>query len=379
MDVQSDAGSRLVRVVFRADASHQIGSGHVMRCLTLADTLTQAGVECDFICRNHKGHLAEYIRAKGYICHLLHEDSEKADMSLPSAQRVRLQHADWLNVVWQVDARQTANILVDFEPDWLVVDHYALDDGWEQALQPYYRKLLVIDDLADRFHRNADVLLDQTLGRKESDYRSLVNPESKLLLGAEYALLRPEFAEWRDYSLNRRETPTLKNILVNLGGVDKDNVTGAVLDSLVGCQLPTDCEIVVVMGATAPHLESVQKQATQTGLNIRVLSGVSNMAELMANADFAIGAAGATTWERCCLGLPSIQIVLASNQQVIAKAMESVSAAIVVSTSQLVQTVSVIFSPEFQQSIKRMSKVSASIADGSGAKVTSELMRKLCA
>lgn len=356
-----------MKVVFRADASHQIGSGHVMRCLTLADALTQAGGDCHFICRNHKGHLAEFIRAKGYPCHLLHEDSEHSDMIPPLTPPRVVQHANWLKVTWQLDAVQTADVLDKVKPDWIVVDHYALDHGWELALQPYYRKLMVIDDLADRPHHHADVLLDQTLGRQEDEYRRLVSPGTRLLVGADYALLRPEFAKWRDYSLKRREKPQLKTILVNLGGVDNDNVTGDVLDTLTACKLPADCSIVVVMGASAPHLQAVREKAALIDLNIRILSGVSNMAELMAHADFAIGAAGSTSWERCCLGLPAVMVVLAQNQQLIANQLSQIAACEVMSAGALKAELPHILHDLSETKLKSMSTQARAVCTGDGA------------
>lgn len=356
-----------MKVVFRADASDQIGSGHVMRCLTLADALTKAGCDCQFISRNHKGNMADFIQAKGYLCHLLEPDSEQNEIAVTSSQSSVLQHADWLGVTWNLDAGQTAALLATIKPEWLVVDHYALDHNWEQALQPYYHQLMVIDDLADRQHLNADILLDQTLGRKDSDYRSLVNTATKLLLGSEYALLRPEFAIWRDSSLKRRETPELKNILINLGGVDNDNVTGDILNALTASKLPVDCEITVVMGSKAPHLASVQQQVQASDLNIRVVSGVSNMAELMTNADFAIGAAGSTSWERCCLGLPAVMVVLAQNQQMTANQLSKIGACEIVSVGVLEHELPQVMQNLSGAILKSMSIKAQAVCTGDGA------------
>lgn len=364
-----------MNVVFRADASHQIGSGHVMRCLTLAGALTETGAICQFICRYHPGNLADYIRAKGYRCHVLTSDSEQADIAVTSREPAPLLHADWLGAPWAIDATQTGTVLDTIRPDWLVVDHYALDHDWEHTLQPYYQRLMVMDDLADRPHLNADILLDQTLGRQDSDYRALVNPTTNLLLGAQYALLRPEFAAWREASLKRRDTPELKSILVNLGGVDKDNVTADVLQALVASELPADCEVTVVMGASAPHLTSVQQQAQASGLNIRVLSGVSNMAELMAHADFAIGAAGSTAWERCCLGLPSVMVVLAQNQQMIANELSRIGACDVIPAHAILTELPGLLHALSTSRLKTMSEQIRAVCSGEGAALVTQTMR----
>lgn len=299
-----------MNITFRTDASLHIGTGHVMRCLTLADALAARGVQSQFICRQHEGHLIDFIRSKGYIAHALALEEPQIEQELP--------HSHWLGASQAQDAAACIPILAAQPPDWLVVDHYALDTRWECALAPYYRKLMVIDDLADRHHA-CDLLLDQTFGRSADDYRPLVPSHCQLLCGSAYALLRPEFAALRPYSLQRRVQPALRQLLVTMGGVDKDNATGQVLQALRNCPLPADCHITVVMGATAPWLNSVREQAQTLPWPTTVLVGVNNMAQFMADSDLAIGAAGATSWERCCLGLPTIMLVLAENQKKIAE------------------------------------------------------------
>jgi UDP-2,4-diacetamido-2,4,6-trideoxy-beta-L-altropyranose hydrolase len=165
-------------------------------------------------------------------------------------------------------------------------------------------------------------LLDQNYGSTKSKYQGLVPQACNVLAGADYALLRSEFVQWREYSLKRRaRQQEIKTILVTLGGVDPDNYTGKVLQELAKTELDASTEVVVVMGATAPHLASIQQQAEKIPLKTTVKTNVTNMAEIMANADLAIGAAGATSWERCCLGLPTIQLVIAENQRQIALAL----------------------------------------------------------
>ena len=173
---------------------------------------------------------------------------------------------------------------------------------------------MVIDDLADRKYQ-CDILLDQTFGRQQLDYKALVPKTCELLLGSQYALLRPEFAKWRQYSIERRKHPVFKQLLVNMGGVDADNVTEQVVKELETCNLPRDINIIVVMGRFAPHLEIIKAKVDNLPYKTEVKVDIGNMAKIMANADIAIGAAGTTTWERCCLGLPTLQIVIAKNQE----------------------------------------------------------------
>ena len=322
-----------MKIAFRTDASLQMGSGHVMRCLTLADALKAQGADCHFISREHPGHLLEVIRQRGYKANCLVAQVQQAQAAIknivneaPGPQQEPA-HTAWLGSTWQADAQETAAILATLQPDWLVVDHYALDQRWEEALAPYYRKLLVIDDLADRPHR-CDLLLDQNLGRQPQDYAGLVPAHCQLLIGPHFALLRPEFAALRPYSLQRRQAqPALRQLLITMGGVDQPNATGQGLQALKTCALPADCRITVVMGPTAPWLQNVRELAAQMPWPTEVVVNVNDMAQRMAGSDLAIGAAGSTSWERCCLGLPTLMVVLADNQRGIASALDKTGAA----------------------------------------------------
>jgi UDP-2,4-diacetamido-2,4,6-trideoxy-beta-L-altropyranose hydrolase/UDP-4-amino-4,6-dideoxy-N-acetyl-beta-L-altrosamine N-acetyltransferase len=300
-----------MRVIFRVDASLKMGTGHVMRCLTLAQALKENGANVEFICRKHGGSLIDKIRSSGFVVHELKVFKE-------TEVDTKLAHSHWLGATQQQDADDCINILKAEKLDWLIVDHYALDEQWQKRIKPYCEKLMVIDDLADRKHQ-CDILLDQTFGRQQEDYSALTPEGSELLLGSKYALLRPEFSKWRAYSLDRRSKPEFKQLLINMGGVDVDDFTGQVLDELKTCTLPSDVNVTIVMGGTAPHLESVKSKAIMLPYKTEVKVDEGNMAEIMANSDIAIGAAGSTTWERCCLGLPTIQIVIAKNQQFLAE------------------------------------------------------------
>ncbi|SFP76410.1 UDP-2,4-diacetamido-2,4,6-trideoxy-beta-L-altropyranose hydrolase [Geopseudomonas sagittaria] len=362
---------RRMKIAFRADASLQIGTGHVMRCLTLADALKAKGAECWFICREHPGNLIDFIRSKGYTTHALPlrvPAEANASAKVTAASAPEPAHAHWLGASPQQDVVECARILDDLQPDWLIVDHYALDAHWEAALKPYYRKLMVIDDLADRPHQ-CDLLLDQTFGRDAEDYRSQVPVGCTLLCGSQYALLRPEFSAMRPYSLQRRQDPSLKHLLITMGGVDKDNATGQVLQALRSSELPANCRITVVMGAAAPWLAEVRQLAEQMPWSTTVRVGVSDMARLMADSDLAIGAAGATSWERCCLGLPAVMVVLAENQRQVAQGLEQAGAVKVIQSPQLIlECLPVLLAPLISSSVQRaaMSQTAALIADGSG-------------
>ncbi|NOU22554.1 MAG: UDP-2,4-diacetamido-2,4,6-trideoxy-beta-L-altropyranose hydrolase [Methyloglobulus sp.] len=356
------------KVAIRVDASLHIGTGHVMRCLTLGNALRVKGAEVVFITRQHPRNLIGFIQQKGFVLHqlpLLPDGEKTTETGLPQ----KLMHSQWLGVSQHQDALECIPLLQEIQPDWLVIDQYAIDCRWQGLLKPYYKKLMVIDDLADRQHE-CDVLLDQNLGRKVSDYRELVPANARLLLGTDFALLRPEFTRWRDFSLKRRATkPELKHLLITMGGIDTNNVTGRVLTVLKDCALPSDLKITVVMGGAAPWLEQVKQQAAQMPNATEVKVNVANMAEIMADSDLAIGAAGSTSWERCCLGLPTLMVVLADNQLIIANALERTNAAYLIGDqAAIVNQLPVLMNQAMLSSVQlaAMSHAASAIVDGAG-------------
>ena len=364
-----------MKVVFRADASLEMGTGHIMRCLTLATALRERGAECCFVCREHPGNFIANIVARGFeVCSLPWEEPIRQTKHAPSF--VQPTHVAWLGTDWRTDADLTQTALDDLVIDWLVVDHYALDVNWERALRSMCRRIMVIDDLADRPH-DCDLLLDQNLGRNAEDYRDLISEKSALLIGPLFALLRPEFAAIRNYSLSRRAIPALKHLLITLGGVDRDNVTGEILATLMDCSLPSDCKITVVMGPHAPWLESVRQLADTLPWRTDVLDNVSDMARLMADSDLAIGAAGVTAWERCCLCLPSVVIAIAENQRSGATALQQSGAARVIKSREAIASVlpELITHMVDSETVLKMQYACYQTADGRGvARVVDELV-----
>ncbi len=358
-----------MEIVFRVDASFDIGTGHVMRCLTLAETLRVRGANITFVSRRHPGNLLQLISQRGYTAKAL---APVEDVFTPPADP---SHSKWLGTDWSSDAEQTQQALKDQVIDWLVVDHYALDRRWEQVMRPFTRRLMAIDDLADRLH-DCDLLLDQNLCRQAKDYDELINHYTKTLIGPAYVLLRPEFEQWRKHSLHRRANPMLKNLLITMGGVDQTNATGQVLDALTLCELPSDLRITVVMGQSAPWLDQVKTQAATMPRPTHVLEGVNNMAQLMAESDLCIGAAGGSAWERCALGLPTLVLILSANQHSGAMALQSHQAARVAHDAhQLIKKMSDLFNKNTQSAaLHKMSQAGAKLAVGSGASQVVELL-----
>jgi UDP-2,4-diacetamido-2,4,6-trideoxy-beta-L-altropyranose hydrolase len=363
-----------VKIAFRTDASLNIGIGHVMRCLTLAHALKASGAQCHFICREHPGNLIEQIRQRGFsVVGLPKSTDDWASGSPPNADRT--DYGTWLGADWATDAAQTRVGVGDTVVDWLIIDHYALDARWEQALRPTCRKLMVIDDLADRPH-GCDLLLDQNMGRDVSAYSRLVPEGCTVLAGPHYALLRPEFAVLRDYSLRRRAIPQLKHVLIAMGGVDQADATSQVLEAMKDCALSEGTHITVVMGPHAPWLERVQLLASRMPHSTAVKVNMQNMAQLMADSDLAIGAAGSTSWERCCLGLPTLIVVLAENQRKVAAALEqSGSVKLLNGLDRIARDLRSLFDVSLMSDgLRQMSQASCSITDGQGA---SRVMRAL--
>lgn len=363
-------------VVFRVDASLEMGSGHVMRCLTFADTITKHGFECLFVTREHPGHMAAMIGDRGHKVQLLSLQVGKES----AVDAMEPQHAQWLGATQEQDAYQVRQCIQLLRPTCLVVDHYALDYRWEQLMRDSVRVIIAIDDLADRRH-DCDLLLDQTFGRDPCDYSDLIPASSTCLCGAEYALLRSSFNRLRVESLEQRIKRAPRRILVSMGGVDKDNVTSRVLRALNHSSLPLSSEIVVVMGGGAPWLEQVKSVAAAMQIPTTVKVSVNEMAELMAASDIAIGAAGSTSWERCCLGLPTVMIVLAENQRYAASLLQAVRAVEIVSLGeelefQLVTAIKQLISDSAYR--HQMIVEAAVVTDGRGCDlVVSEMIRIL--
>lgn len=334
-----------------------------MRCLALANGLREAGFECHFVCREHPGHLGERVLEEGHALTLL----PTADGPPDASERVETPYAHWLAVSWQHDAVQTHQALVGKPWDWLVVDHYALDGQWEGQLRSAAKRLMVIDDLANRSHV-CDLLFDQNLGRMAADYAGLLPVGTTFLLGPRYALLRPEFAALREPSLARRQCPRLQHILVTMGGVDKDNATGRVLATLRDAPLPVDTRLTVVMGAQSPWLRAVRGQAATMSWPTDVVVDARDMAQLMLSCDLALGAAGATSWERCCLGVPSAVFVLAANQKEIAGALAACGAGRLLNLDRPEELLGFIQDCASQQVLLDLGHAASTVTDGAGVK-----------
>jgi UDP-2,4-diacetamido-2,4,6-trideoxy-beta-L-altropyranose hydrolase len=299
-----------MKVAFRVDANAQIGSGHLVRCATLAAALRGRGADTLFLCRGLPDAWGAWLMRQGLPWHEL----GTAGGGLRTAHAGEPAHAGWLGIDRDADAQQTRAALAGGRWDWLVVDHYAIDSAWERELRPTAARLLAIDDLADREH-DADALLDLNLHDHASGrYAGRVPAAARLMLGPRFALLRPEFAADRAGLMPR--TGPVRRVHVFFGGVDAGNATGNVLRALDAMQRDGIGPFAVdaVVGALHPardELIAFCAERPQWSCHVQT----ERMAELMGAADLAIGAGGGATWERCALGLPALAVAQAANQR----------------------------------------------------------------
>ena len=352
--IPPNATAKPARVLFLADSGPEIGGGHLMRCLTLAGALQAHGAVCAFVTRPDAAKVLEVFAG-------------------PEVVRLIAAGGDA-----QVLARQAEVLAADWDADAVVVDHYGLNAYHEGRLRAGGRRIVVIDDLADRRH-DCDLLMDATPGRTPQDYRALLPAAAVVLTGPGHALLRPPFAAAREGALARRggQGPA-RRVLVSLGLTDVRGITGRVFH-LIRPALG-DLELDIVLGRSAASLTWLQQLSTENP-RIRVHVETAGMARLMTDADLAIGAGGSSTWERACLGLAAIDLILADNQRAVALDLDRQGAtlAIEVQGDGFAQRMTTAFARLTAESDLRtaLSRTSAALCDGLGAGRTAEAVMAL--
>lgn len=315
--------------VIRADASPAIGGGHVARCLALAESMSRDGWSVTF--------------------------AGTADTPAVVPALARSPHG-WIELENPGDAAvlQTA---VPAGCDMLVIDHYGLDAAYESACRSWARRILAIDDLADRRH-DCDILIDPIPGRAVSSYAARVTQGTQIASGPAYALLRPAFAVMR--AQRGARDGDVRRVLLSLGTADSSNQLAALIEALAGLNVPLD----VAVGSAARDLAAIREAAHVAGACLHI--DATNMAELMRDADIAVFAAGGTTWEAACLGLPMILMITADNQRAVAEAMAARSAAVVAATPReaAAQAHALLQDTQLRDDLSR---AAASLCDGLGA------------
>ncbi len=275
-------------IVFRVDGDANLGLGHVMRCLTLANVFNQSGYEILFICSQASVVVGQYIENSNFQVQYISQGDTA-----------------------EFDAKQCLGIIKGLNVYMLVVDHYQIGECWESLIRVRGIRIMVIDDLANRQHV-CDILLDSSYGRKEYEYKPLTNPQCQYLLSSEYCLLRPEFNNSSAQArIKREQTKKIDNILINFGATDHKRLSIRCIDTIQ--KLNFEGDIHVLISSTSKWLMAF-KEVCGTSTNIKLHVDAKNVATLMLSADLAIGSVGTSSWERCCLGLPTIGIVVADNQ-----------------------------------------------------------------
>ena len=284
-----------------------------------------------------------------------------------------LRHSNWLPVRQEQDAVDFKSATDDTKFDWLVVDHYALDHRWHNSVKESYSKLLAIDDPRKVA---ANLLLDQNLMRAPEHYRGLIG-KTIALLGVKYALLRSEFHDARSKSFAHRKNFSLKNILVNFGGADEQNLTLHVLKKLRKLTEYSDISFEVIVGPAYRHLESLNDFLQRHKLSVKLHVATKNMAEIMTGCDLCIGAAGASALERIALGIPTLIFTLADNQKNIALALQQNKLAQITNLSnfdvKFYDYFDTLNSPYYQEFLEQCRE----ICDGLGARRVVDVMEEM--
>ena len=301
--------------IIRADANTEIGIGHVIRCLALAEWLLDINIKPVLLTKHQNGFIESKIKALGGEMVLLTK-SRSLSTSV-------YKHSSWLRGTEEEDAMGCMQSIFQLAQDnhnkplFIMVDHYSLGAPWERILQEV-APVLAVDDLSDRVHE-CRWLIDQTYGKTYEDYCHLVQDETQVFLGPEYSLLRKEFSKEAE-NLSRTYKEENIHILMSLGGVDKNNDTSKILKLLAQYKDFEALTITIVTGSANPNRQDLENLIHRMS-NVSLQIDCNNMAFLMKTHDICIGAAGSTSWERCALSIPTLCVVLADNQKTIAENM----------------------------------------------------------
>lgn len=338
-------------LIIRADANWKVGTGHIMRCLALAQAWHDHGGKTVFITQCDSPPLKQRLFDEG-------------------CQVVDLQNCN----LAKRDLEQTICVFDSYPGSWLVLDGYHFDSEYQRQIKQTGHPLLVIDDMADLGHYYADIVLNQNIYAEQLEYKC--EPYTKLLLGTRYVLLRREFLKWQGY---KRDIPEVaKKILVTMGGSDPDNVALKVLKSLEKIVV-LDLEVIAILGPSNQNRDMIQRVADSSTVIIQLAEDPKNMSSLMARADLAVTAGGSTVWELAYMGVPTSVIVLAPNQQNNARYLEKSGGTVNfgfynnLSLDTLSLTLKKLISnPEMRTSLANMSQ---KLVDGQGAiRVLTNLM-----
>lgn len=355
-------------IIIRTDSSNLIGTGHLTRCLNLAKVLRKNGKNVEFVCRTLDGNSIDKIRENKFTINELKTVNT-------NIKNLKLQHSHWLGTSQEDDAKECINILKGKNIEWLIVDHYSLDQVWQKLLSPYYKKLMVIDDLADREHK-CDLLLDQNLGSSDKRYSKLVPSNTIQLHGPNFALVNPIYSSSK-FKLRKR-SGKINRVLIYFGsGEQSTELMEKTINVFCDLNLK-DIELDLVVNSNDKNFDRIYKIADNRGRST-IHSDLPHLALLMFNSDISVGACGSTTWERCCLGLPTILVNCAKNQDLIAKSMKRSEAAFVFEPNENLESEikdAIFFLRKNTNFYFKMSRESLKLCDGQGINRVTNILLK---
>lgn len=286
-----------MRVVFRADASQEEGGGHLVRSLVIARELSKRGHDCILVTQEGSVDLLPGGRDSLPKSNFLTKEIEKSDFD---------------------NAQALYNSLPEnWNADLAFIDSYRLQKSYQTHVRKFSPKIAVMEDMPVREH-DADFLIDPTYNRKTNEYKDLLTTQAIIKTGVDFAPLREEFALYRDQSIERRESQkadSTKHLVISMGLSDPLNATKFAMEALLALDRDLDFDLTVVLGKNSPHQNQIEELAKQFKKPATLLIAHNQMAKLMSVCDLVLGGGGSSSWERCCLGVPSIQLILARNQE----------------------------------------------------------------
>ncbi len=299
--------SKLEKIAFRVDSSIKIGAGHLMRCLNIAKFLRLQGHDCIFISKKHNGNYNHLI-----------EGNDFALIEIDAGDINQINHIDdlymsWLGSSYSEDAEYTNEILANNSCQYLFVDHYGIDERWEECCRTQTLKIIAIDDLANRNH-SVDYIIDHNAGRLNADYANINLNDAQLLIGPKYALLHSRYGELRNQAIGKRNSNEIKDILISFGSSNQTPIIKNILESFHNAKINSNFHLTLALGSSINNHEDIYLLAKKITTKIDLHINTNQMPDLILQADFCVGAGGVNALERCCLGLPSAILCLSENQ-----------------------------------------------------------------
>ncbi|MFH0473988.1 UDP-2,4-diacetamido-2,4,6-trideoxy-beta-L-altropyranose hydrolase [Kluyvera ascorbata] len=355
--------------IIRVDASTWIGTGHFYRCLNLAIGFMKCGYKVTFLCRYIPSVLVSILaKHKIEMIELVH----KNDLT-NGEENIQCPHGKWLHLSYQSEILESTEVIKNYlannkldQLDVILIDHYAIEQQWQNKIKCYSRLLVQIDDLADRCHAT-NLLVDQNFFRNlSSRYENLVDKSVDLLLGPSYALLNHKFALLKENLQHYSDRYENGWIVVFFGGVDYTNETEKAIDGLLSC-IDSRITLDVILGGTNPHQQRLKNKYYKNE-NVHINVQVDNMAERLARSFLFVGAIGSTTWERCTLAVPAIVVSVAENQNDLASSLQDYRSHLFIGQMNKVteQDYAQAYNNLSFSELQIMSDISANLTDGLG-------------